>query len=92
VNVPVQLWAGAADENVPPATNAAVVRRGLPTAPQFHLVERAGHFSFLPPCGLLKPLLPKMLCADAEGFDRKAFHKDFNEEVVTFFGTTLRKS
>lgn len=91
VNVPVQLWAGAADVNVPPVTNAAVVRRGLPAAPQFHLVTNAGHSAFLPPCGLLKPLLPAMLCTDADGFDRTAFHKEFNREVVAFFNTTLTR-
>jgi predicted dienelactone hydrolase len=89
VDVPVQLWAGTADDNVPPATNAEAVRRALPDAPEFHLVERARHFSFLPPCGLLQPLLPAMLCADADGFDRAAFHKEFNDDVVAFFDTAL---
>lgn len=91
VRVPVQLWAGAADTNVPPATNTDAVRRALPTAPQFHLVERAGHFSFLPPCGLLKPLLPRMVCSDEEGFDRAVFHRKFNKDVVSFFDATLRR-
>lgn len=92
VKVPVQLWAGGADRNLPLATNAGAVRRLLPVPTEFHLVERAGHFSFLPPCGLLKPLLPRMLCTDPPGFDRQAFHKIFNAAVVAFFNEELGKS
>ena len=85
VTVPVQLWAGGRDSTVPVATNAAIVRGLLPTPPEFHLVSGAGHLSFLPPCGLAKPLLPPALCADPPGFDRKAFHQTFNRDVVAFF-------
>lgn len=89
IAAPVQLWAGSRDSNVPVATNADVVRRLSPTPPDFRLVAGAGHLSFLPPCGLARPLLPLMLCADADGFDRKAFHRTFNREVVTFFNARL---
>jgi len=90
VTVPVQLWAGAADDSVPLATNADTVRRLLPSAPEFHLAKGAGHFSFLAPCGATAPLMPRMLCADPKGFDRVKFHKDFNASVVAFFDRTLR--
>jgi predicted dienelactone hydrolase len=89
VVAPVQLWEGAADGSLPLATNAGAVRRLLPTAPDFHLVANADHFSFLTPCGMMVPLLPKMLCADPPGFDRTAFHKRFNASVVAFFDRTL---
>jgi predicted dienelactone hydrolase len=89
IQVPVQLWQGGADASVPPATNADVVRRGLPVAPEFHLVENAGHFAFLTPCGLNAVLLPKMLCVDPRGFDRSAFHERFNASVVGFLDRSL---
>lgn len=90
VRVPVQLWAGGADRNVPLASNAQVVRRLLARPPEFHLVTGAEHFSFMPPCGLLSPLLPPMLCRDPKGFDRAAFHRSFNRDVVRFFDDRLR--
>ncbi|MBC6982191.1 dienelactone hydrolase family protein [Caulobacter sp. 17J80-11] len=88
VRAPVQLWTGAADTSVPTATNAGLVRDQLPEA-EFHTVMRAGHFAFLAPCGPAGVLLPPMLCRDPEGFDRTAFHKSFNRQVVAFFDRTL---
>lgn len=87
--VPVQLWAGDADVNVPLASNARVVRDLLPVTPEFHVVPRAGHFSFLPPCGPVAPLLPPMLCTDPTGFERGPFQRRFNKAVVTFFNAHL---
>jgi len=78
----VQLWNGVGDRNVPYETNAAVVRRLLPTPPEYHAVPGAAHFSFVAPCpGWLFPLI----CQDPKGFDRAAFHRDFNGAVVAFF-------
>ncbi|HWT14046.1 MAG TPA: dienelactone hydrolase [Allosphingosinicella sp.] len=82
VRVPVQLWAGAEDRTVPYATNAALVRRLLGRPPEFHGVPGAAHASFLMPCGLIGP---PALCRDSEGFDRRAFHRDFNRSVTDFF-------
>jgi predicted dienelactone hydrolase len=88
VAAPVQLWEGAADSSLPLATNAGAVRALLPTSPEFHLVPNADHFSFLAPCGAMAPLLPRVLCTDPRGFDRAAFHKQFDASVVTFFDRT----
>jgi predicted dienelactone hydrolase len=82
VTAAVQLWNGVDDRNVPYETNGAVVRRLLPTAPEYHAVPGAAHFSFVAPCpGWLFPVI----CQDAKGFDRAAFHRDFNDAVVAFF-------
>ncbi|WP_441695161.1 alpha/beta hydrolase family protein [Inquilinus sp. YAF38] len=93
VTVPVQLWNGAEDERVPVATNAAVIRQALPTQPDFHVVEGAGHFAFLQPCPpKLKTLEPEtwaMVCVDAPGFDRAAFHRRLNGDVTAFFRAQL---
>ena len=86
VTAPVQLWTGAADVNVPTATNAAPVRDALGTRAEFHVVPDAGHFSFLVPCG---PIGPPYLCRDASGFDRKQFHAAMNQSVVEFFKAKL---
>ncbi|NCT68655.1 MAG: dienelactone hydrolase [Rhodanobacteraceae bacterium] len=91
VRARVQLWEGSLDASLPLATNAGAVRRLLPQPPEFHLVDNADHFSFLMPCGAAGLLLPKMLCADPDGFDRTAFHAQFNAAVVAFFNESLRE-
>jgi len=86
VTAPVQLWSGQQDVNVPEATNAGLINRALGARVEFHSVPGARHFSFLVPCHLMGPPL---LCGDAEGFDRVAFHADMNTRVVTFFEKNL---
>ena len=55
VSVPVQLWTGNADQNVPTSTNAGPVGAALGTRAEIHEVPGAGHFSFLVPRGLFGP-------------------------------------
>ena len=91
VHALVQLWEGSADDRLPLATNAEAVRRLLPEPPEFHLVANAGHLSFLMPCNAVSRLLLRMLCTDPPGFDRGAFHKQFNASVVAFFNESMRE-
>ena len=86
VTAAVQLWNGVEDHNVPYQTNEAVVRRLLPTPPEYHAVPGAAHFSFLAPC---PSWLFPVICKDAKGFDRAAFHRDFNYSVVAFYKDRL---
>lgn len=86
VTVPVQLWSADRDVNVPYASNTGRVREGLGSRADFHSVPGAGHFSFLAPCGLLRP---PGVCADPARFDRKAFHASMNASVVAFFDAHL---
>ncbi len=96
VSAPVQLWAAAADPHVPGATNTRPVREGLPMTPDYREVAGAGHFVFfLPPCSdprfqAAEPKVWAMVCIDAPGFDRAAFQRSFNAEVVGFFRETLK--
>lgn len=86
VRVPVQLWSGDKDVNVPYATNAGPIREALGPRVEFHAVRGAGHTSFLTPCGLLRP---PGLCSDPGKFDRKAFHATMNASVVEFLDENL---
>ncbi len=94
VTVPVQLWGSAySGDGLSPADAAAVAER-LPVKPDYHLVANSGHFSFLPPCSeafakLVADSGDGELCTDAPGFDRIAFHKQFNTDVLAFFQTHL---
>jgi len=89
VKIPVQLWRAAADQNAPDAWNSAVVTAGLPARPDLHVVPNANHYSFLPPCTDTLRQFVAFICADEPGFDRSAFHKQFNREVVAFFERAL---
>jgi predicted dienelactone hydrolase len=90
ITVPIQLWRAAEDHILPNPDYAEAVRIALPCPPEFHLVENADHFDFLPPCSdLLRQVAPAMICASRPGFDRAAFHRTFNAEVVRFFEQTL---
>lgn len=86
VTMPVQLWSGTLDRSVPTASNAEPVREALGSKVEWHLIPGAGHFSFMVPCGLIGI---RMICSDADGFDRAAFHKSFNAQIVTFFKAKL---
>jgi len=86
VTAAVQLWGGGDDRVVRYATNTALVRRQLPAA-DYHDVARAGHLSFIVPCAGGPP----PLCQDAEGFDRAAFHAEFNRAVIAFYRARLEK-
>jgi predicted dienelactone hydrolase len=86
VTVPVQLWTGVSDLNVPTSTNAGPVSFSLGARAELHEVAGAAHFSFLVPCGLFGP---PFLCRDADGFDRQRFHAEMNEAVVGFFQKSL---
>jgi predicted dienelactone hydrolase len=84
VSTPVQLWGGAEDDVVSPRSTE-IVRRSLPSPPEFHLVERAGHYAFLSPCASAA-----IWCKDPPGFDRAEFHHQLNAAVVRFFDARLR--
>ena len=95
VTVPIQLWASALsgeDQTGGEVTldYVATIVRDLPVKPDFHLVQNAGHFAFLPPC---TPALAKKrpnLCTDRPGFDRVAFHNELDAATLAFFRQHLR--
>ncbi|HWX30253.1 MAG TPA: alpha/beta hydrolase [Steroidobacteraceae bacterium] len=96
VKVPVQLWASergtrglsALDPALTPESVASV-DRNLTEKHEYHVVPNAGHFAFWPPCPpALATGFPEG-CTDAPGFDRVAFHTQFNADVLAFFRTYL---
>lgn len=89
LNVPIQLWASEFGGDGVTRDDAATVERVLSTKlgakPELHTVANAGHFAFLPPCSPDQTRVVAQVCADPEGFDREAFHVQFDQQVVTFF-------
>jgi predicted dienelactone hydrolase len=90
ITSPIQLWRGDSDEILPHPRHAQNVYDGLPTKPEYHVVPHAGHFAFLAPCTPALANLAPEICRDPTGFDRVAFHREFNPAVVAFFKAKLR--
>ncbi|HXZ10179.1 MAG TPA: dienelactone hydrolase, partial [Paraburkholderia sp.] len=90
VHAPIQLWRAADDRHQPHPYYDEAVRVGLPQAPEYHVVADAGHYDFLPPCGAGLSRKRPDICSSLPGFDRAAFHEQFNADVVRFFEATLR--
>ncbi len=89
VQIPVQLWRADEDEILPAPDYADVVRSALPTPPEFRAVPGAGHYDFLAPCSDALRRIAAPICRSAPGFDRSAFHTEFNAAVVDFFAREL---
>nr|WP_296015181.1 dienelactone hydrolase [uncultured Acidovorax sp.] len=85
VRTPIQLWASALGGDGVTLHSVEAVRQGLPSAPDWHVADNAGHFAFLAPCSPALAEAAPDICRDAPGFDRVAFHQKFNAQVVTFF-------
>jgi predicted dienelactone hydrolase len=89
VRVPIQLWRGDSDEILPHPYHAQAVYDALPSKPEYHVVPNAGHFAFLAPCSEAFAQAVPEVCHDPAGFDRIAFHREFNATVVEFFSKHL---
>jgi predicted dienelactone hydrolase len=89
IKASIQLWRGDNDEFLPHPRHAQHVYEGLRTKPEYHVVPNAGHFAFLAPCTPMAESIAPEICHDPAGFDRAAFHREFNPAVVAFFKTKL---
>jgi predicted dienelactone hydrolase len=87
VTIPIQLWSSdpslAADGLS--GCCAAIIRDRLPSKPEWHFVENTKHFAFLAVCSPKLAHDAPRICADAPGFDRVAFHKQFHSDMIDFF-------
>jgi predicted dienelactone hydrolase len=90
VRAPIQLWRAADDRHQPHPYYEEAVRADLPRPPEYHVVPNAGHYDFLPPCNARLARKTPEVCNSLPGFDRAAFHEQFNADVVQFFQATLR--
>jgi predicted dienelactone hydrolase len=86
VRAPIQLWSSdpKLGSSFVSGCCAIGIKGRLPSPPEYHLITNAIHFSFLPPCSAAESRQFPRICTDAPGFDRSAFHKDFEREVIVF--------
>lgn len=89
VRAPIQLWRAADDRHQPNPYYDEAIRAALPQAPEYHVVPNAGHYDFLPPCDARHARIAPAICKSLPGFDRAAFHEEFNADMVRFFKATL---
>lgn len=89
VRAPVQLWSAADDRHQPHPYYDEPLRADLPHAPDYRVVANAGHYDFLPPCDARLSRMRPEICTSQPGFDRQAFHDQFNADVVKAFQTML---
>jgi predicted dienelactone hydrolase len=83
IKIPLQLWRSELGGGGVSPSGTARVAGSLPGKPDIHVMP-AGHYGFLPPCSpQLAAKLPR-LCTDPPGFDRTAFHREFDASVVGF--------
>jgi predicted dienelactone hydrolase len=85
VKVPIQLWGSARGGDGVLPEDGATIDRSLPAKPDYHVVPNSAHFAFMAPCSAEATKALPEICADAGGFDRVAFHKEFNAAVLAFF-------
>jgi predicted dienelactone hydrolase len=91
VLIPVQLWRAGRDSILPSPDYVEPVLAALPRPPEYHVVAGADHFDFLAPCTEPLAQVAPMICEERGKFDRTAFHRTFNREVVRFFRQTLHR-
>jgi predicted dienelactone hydrolase len=84
IQIPLLVWRSKLGGGGVDPKNSALTADSLPGKPEIHIVP-AGHFAFLPPCSpQFAANLPRF-CTDPPGFDRAAFHRDFDDRIVGFF-------
>ncbi len=89
ITVPMQLWRGDQDEVLPHPRHAQHIYDSLPVKPDYRVVANAGHFVFLAPCSPALERVASAICKDPMGFDRVAFHREFNAATVAFLKAKL---
>jgi predicted dienelactone hydrolase len=84
IQIPLLIWRSELGGGGVDPKNSALTADSLPGKPDIHVVP-AGHFAFLPPCSAQFAANLPRFCTDPAGFDRTAFHRDFNASIVGFF-------
>jgi predicted dienelactone hydrolase len=85
IQIPLLIWRSELGGGGVDPKNSALTANSLPSKPDVHVVP-AGHFTFLAPCSpQLAIAIPRICTDNPAGFDRAAFHREFNAGVVRFF-------
>jgi predicted dienelactone hydrolase len=89
ISIPVEIVAGANDQNVPITSSAQYFAAHIPGAKLTIFPGDVGHYVFLDTCtDSARKSLP-ILCADAPGIDRNEIHMKASNLAVNFFAGNL---
>ena len=89
ISIPVQYWRAEVGIGILDPEGTARVARSLPGTPEVHNVS-GSHFVFLAPCSPeLATAVPRICTDKPAGFDRTAFHREFNASMAKFFREKL---
>ncbi|NIM27032.1 MAG: hypothetical protein GTO67_08825 [Gammaproteobacteria bacterium] len=89
VRARVQLYRAEMDNLLRADTHVEPYLRSLPVVPEYRIVKGAGHYAFTAPCPEALMEEDPDICRDRLGFDRVAFHRRLNAQILDFFGRTL---
>ena len=89
---PIQLWSSEHGGMGVRPEDVSAVAENLPNRPELHRPANSGHLSFQFPCSNDEAKAMAFVCSDPPGFDRAAFHKQFNAQVVQFFLENLERA
>ena len=89
VKVPIQLWASERGGDGVLREDSEAIDENLPALPDYRIVLGAGHVAFIAPGSAEAAKALPEICVDAGAFDRRAFHTEFNLDVVAFFRRQL---
>jgi predicted dienelactone hydrolase len=90
ISIPVEIVAGASDQNVPVASSAKYFAAHIPCAKLTIFPGEVGHYVFLDTCTAQGHESRPMLCTDAPGVDRDAIHAKTVELALSFFAAHLQ--
>ena len=89
VTVPVLIFRAEKDDILLYPHHADAIKRKLPLQSKCIVVKKAGHYSFLAPFPEDRKKIVGAPAEDPSGFDRIAFHKKMNEDILKFLKDSL---
>lgn len=89
VKIPIQLWRSEQGGDGVMPESVAAIAQALSATVEFHTVPASQHFDFLAPCPPEMVTRAPEICSDPQGFDRAAFHEEFNAKALAFFRKNL---
>ncbi|MDV7341689.1 dienelactone hydrolase family protein [Terasakiella sp. A23] len=89
ISVPVQIYRAERDMILRNPFHAQEIRDHLPAGCDYHVTEKAGHFSYLSPVREEVRAELGELANDMDGFDRESVHKKIHQEMIDFLNKAL---
>lgn len=89
VKIPIKIYRSEKDKILRYPYHAELIRKMLPSKPEFTVVQNAGHFSYL--SSAPKSIRDKFseISKDPPNFNRQAFITQLDKEILEFFNNTL---